>query len=118
MEDSVEYKNLSHSSTQLDQSEDSIKDALDRAIEKGDWNAIETHADRLKDLATSSPSWKESSELSEIDSESETDVDKVTSGIYVSSPSITSVDDERINTLESLIEADDWKGLVETVSHE
>lgn len=67
-------------------SEDSIQDNLDRAIEIGDWDAVGEHAAYMIDG-------------------SESDFSD-TSDVIDSGESI----DERIDVLESLIEADDWKG--------
>jgi len=68
-------------------SEDSIQDNFDRAIEIGDWDAVGEHAASIIGVYDSDDSDE-------------------TNSVHDPDESI----DERINTLESLIEADDWKG--------
>ena len=87
------------------ENEEFLKNELDKALERGDWEAVEARAlDMIEITASSESSGSESggSDITEDSSDSE------------SSESSESFDDERIKILERLIEPDDWKGLVGT----
>lgn len=90
----------------------SLKDHLDRAIESGDWEAVEAHATKI--MTIDSDNSISSRSHSTLTSESMLSSADSIAHSLLSNTSV-SVDDEKIRTLESLIEADDWKGLVNTM---
>ena len=99
----------------------SIQNELDKAIEDGDWEAVGNHVTNMVDFSSSSF-------LSNDAGAKRQDTSSVSSGSLVSEASsdvqapdksaisVTTVDnEEKIRVLESLIESDDWKGLVDTM---
>ncbi len=113
-----EAKEISGSEDISQKSSSSLRDELDKAIESGDWAAVEAQTNKLFDtsleemnseLATIKPRVNSSSSFD--DSE-----DNSREGWSTSSKSQKSepIDDERIAMLEKLIETDDWQGIVTT----
>lgn len=110
----VEFSSESDPSDEVELGEASIslKDHLDRAIESGDWEAVEAHATKI--MTIDSDNSISSRSHSTLTSESMLSSADSIAHSLLSNTSV-SVDDEKIRTLESLIEADDWKGLVNTM---
>lgn len=105
-------------------SSNSLRDELDRAIESGDWAAVEAQTNKLFDVnmddLEDEPSPRKRSHHSSGDADSyDSDGDNSREGWSTTSKSMTSghsepIDDERIAMLEKLIETDDWQGIVST----
>ena len=94
-------------------SEASFKDSLDQAIEDNNWDAVKKHSTQIMGILDSSLSSEgfEDSDYSATLSDSSIILDSTQD---VDSSLSDFIDDERIKDLESLIEADDWKGLKDT----
>eukprot|EP00594_Rhizosolenia_setigera_P010395 CAMPEP_0178972772 /NCGR_PEP_ID=MMETSP0789-20121207/21248_1 /TAXON_ID=3005 /ORGANISM="Rhizosolenia setigera, Strain CCMP 1694" /LENGTH=177 /DNA_ID=CAMNT_0020660355 /DNA_START=90 /DNA_END=620 /DNA_ORIENTATION=- len=103
----VEFSSESDPSDEVELGEASIslKDHLDRAIESGDWEAVEAHATKI--MTIDSDNSISSRSHSTLTSESMLSSADSIAHSLLSNTSV-SVDDEKIRTLESLIEADDW----------
>lgn len=105
-------------------SSNSLRDELDRAIESGDWAAVEAQTNKLFDVnmddLEDEPSPRKRSHHSSADADSyDSDGDNSREGWSTTSKSMASglsepIDDERIAMLEKLIETDDWQGIVST----
>jgi len=123
VESAFESENTSKDSAnkESDESKDSLRDELDRAIESGDWTAVERQTNRMLEspddetpqrtigVSSSSTLLNDDPELQRGWSSGDDDEESKVSSC------LSSVDDERIATLERLIETDDWQGIV-TVS--
>lgn len=88
-------------------SSDSLRDELDRAIETGDWAAVEKQTSEMLVLPKN---------VSDVDSdayenESLDGLEQWSNG-HASDDDTEVIDDERIEILEKLIETDDWQGIV------
>jgi len=102
------------------QSKDSLRDELDRAIETGDWTAVERQTSQMLDqmLDTSHEEASHvntdtfSSTLSDRDTSSNEEWSSAEGGDSDISFSSSTVDDENIEILEGLIKNDDWQGIV------
>ena len=99
-------------------SEDSLQDKLDQAIESGDWAAVERLANKMLDTVSSDGSEKYHDTNISVSSYDNSMQDGNSRSGWESSggQSTTtveeSIDDERISMLEKLIETDDWQGIV------
>jgi len=98
-------------------SSNSLRDELDRAIETGDWEAVEAQTNKLFDVSMDdledAPRKRSHHSCDSYDS----DGDNSREGWSTTSKSMASgnsapIDDERIAMLEKLIETDDWQGIV------
>jgi len=98
-----------------DHSRDSLRDGLDRAIESGDWAALERQTNDMLEVPNEEllglPLPSSSNTASHDDTDSQ---GGWSTGDDVGSNRTNdlSVDNERIATLERLIETDDWQGIV------
>lgn len=96
-------------------SSSSLRDELDKAIEAGDWAALEKQTSEMLEVTTDddgnlSPQHRG---LSDIESDVDTDdIDGWSNGNQSDNESEL-IDDERIEMLEKLIETDDWQGIVD-----
>eukprot|EP00979_Chaetoceros_neogracilis_P014034 scaffold4351_cov154-Chaetoceros_neogracile.AAC.1 len=103
-------------------SSNSLRDELDRAIESGDWAAVEAQTnkmfeDAVDDLDDSPRKRSHTASSNDIDSDVDDDDDISQEGWSTTSKSMVSehseaIDDDRIAMLEQLIETDDWQGIV------
>jgi hypothetical protein len=103
-------------------SSNSLRDELDRAIESGDWAAVEAQTnkmfeDAVDDLDVSPRKRSHTASSNDIDSDVDDDDDISQEGWSTTSKSMVSeyseaIDDDRIAMLEQLIETDDWQGIV------
>lgn len=98
------------------QSSNSLRDELDKAIEKGDWEAVEAQTNAMFDAVdvdnslSIKPSPNSSREYSDdVESREGWSTNSSKSGVSSNSEPI---DDERIYMLEKLIETDDWQGII------
>lgn len=97
-------------------SSNSLRDELDKAIETGDWAAVEAQTNKMFDMniddldvkAAAKPSKSSSFDSDEDSREGWSDEE---SNSMISDTSEV-IDDERIAILEKLIETDDWQGIV------
>jgi len=114
------YKNYSSDNSknvsESDNSEES-RNELDRAMETGDWTEVDKQASQiLGTFRESGP--KESIENKSVslsydnDSDSQNDWSTEDEGAAPSLDGSSIIDNERINMLESLIDSDDWQGIV------
>jgi len=121
-ENSSQYENSSGDSDNIDvsdKSKDSLRDELDRAIETGDWTEVEKQASQMLAVAgeVKSSESKENGDISSFDNSFDDESDSrrgwssADDGLSISSNN-SSIDDDRIRTLERLIETDDWQGIV------
>jgi len=106
-------KNVSES----DNSEESLRNELDRAMETGDWTEVDKQASQiLGTFRESGPNEsKENKSVSlsyDDDSDSQDDWSTEDEGVAPSLDGSSIIDNERINMLESLIDSDDWQGIV------
>jgi hypothetical protein len=102
-------------------SSNSLRDELDKAIETGDWAALEAQTNKMFDLGVEEET-KENAEkgakvvqsnLSFDDSDDDSESGWSSGEKSVASPDDSEeIDDERIAYLERLIETDDWQGVV------
>merc|ERR1712176_506239 len=115
------YKNYSSDNSknvsESDNSEESLRNELDRAMETGDWTEVDKQASQiLGTFRESGP--KESIENKSVslsydnDSDSQDDWSTEDEGAAPSLDGSSIIDNERINMLESLIDSDDWQGIV------
>lgn len=97
-------------------SSESLRDELDRAIESGDWAAVEKQTNEMletgDDVDGSGPS-PHNMGLSDIDSDMDSEAMEGWSDGNHSGDESEVIDDERIEMLEKLIETDDWQGIVD-----
>lgn len=102
-------------------SSNSLRDELDKAIETGDWAALEAQTNKMFDLGveeTSDDDTKKGANLARNNLSFDDSDDDSESGWSSGSKSAASpddseeIDDERIAYLERLIETDDWQGVV------
>ncbi len=103
-------KSVDESEAELSQkSSGSLRDELDKAIESGDWAAVEKQTNQMLD---------EDKHASNLLSEIESDVDSEVMENWSRDEGATdyeseAIDDDRIEMLEKLIETDDWQGIVD-----
>ena len=119
MRQEEEAKEVNASEDISQKSSGSLRDELDKAIESGDWAAVEAQTNKMFDTSIeglnnelpSIPPRVNTSSSYEEDSD-----DDSREGWSTSSKSQKSepIDDERIAMLEKLIETDDWQGIVTT----
>jgi len=105
-------------------SSNSLRDELDRAIESGDWAAVEAQTNKMFDVSMDDldaneklAGKKRSDSLASYDDSADDEDSR--EGWSTNSKSVTTedseqIDDERIAMLERLIETDDWQGIVTT----
>lgn len=92
----------------------SLDNDLDKAIEQGDWSAFEDHANAMMDAMNKGLEDSDSNyDPSDYDTESAFSDAKQS----IASNS-TGISDERIASLEKLIENDDWQGIVTPIHNE
>jgi len=96
------------------ESRDSLRDGLDRAIESGDWAALERQTNNMLEIPS-----EEMLGITPVISSGSFNDDTDSQGGWSTGgdedsnrTSASSVDNERIRTLERLIETDDWQGIV------
>lgn len=98
-----------------DNSSVSLRDELDKAIETGDWAAVEKQTSDMLVIEKASKndtSFVKGYMSSDIESDVDTN-DRSGWSVDIQSETDTEViDDERIEILEQLIETDDWQGIV------
>ena len=100
-------------------SSNSLFDALDKAMESGDWNAVEQQTSKMmsagdiSDDDNTGDNDKSMRNLSELDSDVDTDGVDEWSNNNQTDDDTEMIDDERIEILEKLIESDDWQGIVD-----
>lgn len=100
----------------------SLQNDLDKAIESGDWAAVEAQTNKLFDMSMDianmgSPDDNNNGQNISTSFEDSSFVDDSHEGWSTGSKSHTTedseqIDDERIAMLEKLIETDDWQGIV------
>lgn len=99
-------------------SSNSLRDELDKAIESGDWAAVEAQTNKMFDVSMEGLKEEEkprssNNSMSSYDDESDEDSQEGWStGSKSMSGTSDHIDDERIAMLEKLIETDDWQGIV------
>jgi len=94
-------------------SSESLRDELDRAIESGDWAAVEKQTNEMLEVGDGDMGQRRNRSLSDIDSEIDTSDGEGWSAGNQSDYESEAIDDERIEMLEKLIETDDWQGIVD-----
>jgi len=101
-------------------SSNSLRDELDKAIESGDWAAVEKQTNEMLEAGVDDDSPvaafppDDKSTISDVDSDVDTTNDReVWSADNKSDDGSDDIDDERISMLEELIETDDWQGIVD-----
>lgn len=90
----------------------SLDNDLDKAIEQGDWSAFEDHANAMMDAMNKD---LEDSEYDPSDYDTDSAYSDAKQSIASNS---TGINDERIASLEKLIENDDWLGIVTPIHNE
>ncbi len=117
-EEKQEYQNMTSDREGSDgglsgKSSESLRDELDRAIESGDWAAVEKQTNEMLEVGDGNTGQRRSRSLSDIDSEIDTSDGEGWSAGNQSDNESEIIDDERIEMLEKLIETDDWQGIVD-----
>lgn len=118
MRQEEEAKEISDDEKISQKSSNSLRDELDKAIETGDWAAVEAQTNKMldvniDDLSTDdAQKTRKKSSSSYDDSDDESRDGWSTSGKSIDSGESELIDDERIAMLEKLIETDDWQGIV------
>jgi hypothetical protein len=113
-----EAKELSEEEKISQKSSNSLRDELDKAIETGDWAAVEAQTNKMLDVniedfnVDETPRTRRNSFSSFDDSDDESRDGWSTSNKSKASGDSELIDDERIAMLEKLIETDDWQGIV------
>merc|ERR1712038_199467 len=90
----------------------SLDNDLDKAIEQGDWSAFEDHANAMMDAMNKG---LEDSDYDPSDYDTDSAYSDAKQSIASNS---TGINDERIASLEKLIENDDWQGIVTPIHNE
>ncbi len=90
-------------------SSESLRDELDKAIETGDWAAVEKQTSQMLVAGEKQPLYRD---VSDVDSDMDTDGPERWSNGNHSDDDTEVIDDERIEILEKLIETDDWQGII------
>ncbi len=106
----LKESSVDESENELSQkSSGSLRDELDKAIESGDWAAVEKQTNQMLETGKNN-----SHDLSELDSEADSEAME---GWSQDGPPTDyeseAIDDDRIEMLEKLIETDDWQGIVD-----
>lgn len=84
-------------------------DDVDESMEEGDFKELKEHADALMETMNSSKELDDDSAYDPSDSDYDTDESRGKQSVKSNS---TTINDERIASLEKLIESDDWQGIV------
>ena len=105
----LNQSHISESEAELSQkSSGSLRDELDKAIETGDWAAVEKQTNQMLDEGK-----RNSNLLSEIESDVDSAAMEGWSQDGGPDNESEAIDDDRIEMLEKLIETDDWQGIVD-----
>lgn len=118
MRQEEEAKDIEEDEKISQKSSNSLRDELDKAIETGDWAAVEAQTNKMLDMnmddfkLEGNSRARRNSLSSFDDSDDESRDGWSTSGKSVMSGDTEPIDDERIAMLEKLIETDDWQGIV------
>jgi len=113
-----EAKELSGDEKISQKSSNSLRDELDKAIETGDWDAVEAQTNKMLDVNMDDLKIEDTRKTGKKSYSSYEDSDDESrDGWSTSAKSMISgesdlIDDERIDMLEKLIETDDWQGIV------
>lgn len=109
-EEAMRRERFEESEGELTQkSSESLRDELDKAIETGDWAAVEKQTTQMLVSGEKQSLYRD---VSDVDSDMDTDGPEGWSNGNHSDDDTEVIDDERIEILEKLIETDDWQGII------